>query len=686
MRSLYDFQNYAVAKILEFAARKKGGDRTLPRGGAIEMPTGAGKTTTFSSLPTCSALAAILGAPVRMVVLAHTDELANQAKSEIEEMADESGFELTVELEKADRIASPTADVIVSSPQTLAHNKSINRHRRHNNWGNTNLIVIDEAHHALETSQYKTVLETLDPRQEKLILGFSATFRRTNAKEDLSWLFGNDFVYRITIRELIDRGCLVRPVCYAERTNADLTDVPIGDNGEFIKEKLATRIDTPARNQVVLRGYQCHGHNKKAIGFTESIPHAKNLAKLFNEAGIPADHISGEDSSDVRKGKIAKHKSGKIRVLFNCALLREGYNDQSVEVVLMASPTCSEVVYIQKAGRGLRTLTYSDGSKKTHCIIIDFYDEDRQHTLITLPRLAGITAKHFIPKQGTEFTAMQDEVKQLPEPADGEEMSVDATGNLCWTESDLLRDGHGLHPMAGESPNDYTAVGKNAMVLELKIQPPSAARLNSTEWAVKKWARSHKDVRCKQGFIFCRRSNGVWSAVYCKEAPGSYRVSPIFTGEISDPCSGRLLFPTRKEVTRAADTFLERLRSQLTKEENEVLDTTMLADAANKKTDWKRLRGTSRAFLIDKFRQITGHDPDYDMNAGDLSAIIAEDKFGRHYYGRHFDGPAQRTPQPVLETMPAIVDPNNGVTLTSDEPYQRFGVASHFSISEGVAA
>ena len=63
---------------------------------------------------------------------------------------------------------------------------------------------------------------------------------------------------------------------------------------------------------------------------------------------------------------------------------------------------------------------------------------------------------------------MQDEVNRLPEPADGEEMSVDANGNLCWTESDLLRDGHGLHPMAGESPNDYTAVGKDAMVLGIE--------------------------------------------------------------------------------------------------------------------------------------------------------------------------------------------------------------------------
>jgi hypothetical protein len=387
----------------------------------------------------------------------------------------------------------------------------------------------------------------------------------------------------------------------------------------------------------------------------------------------------------VRKGKIAKHKVGKVKVLFNCALLREGYNDPSVEVVLLASPTCSEVVYIQKAGRGLRTFTHTDGSTKTHCIIIDFYDKDRQHTLITLPRLAGITAKHFVPRQGTEFTAMQDEVKRLPEPADGEEMSVDANGNLCWTESDLLRNGHGLHPVAGESPNDYTAVGKNGMVLELKIQPPSATRLNSPEWNIRKWARSHKGVRCKQGFIFCQRSNGVWSAVYCQETHGSYRISPIFTSEISDPCSRRLLFRTRKEVVRATDALLEQLRSKLTKEENEVLDTTVLADVANKKTNWKKLRGTSRAFLIDKYRKITGRDPADDMNAGDLSAIIAEDKFGKHYFGSDFDGASQRAPRVVSEAIAAVVDSKVDTATSGAELYQSFGVG-HPPIYDEVAA
>jgi hypothetical protein len=157
-------------------------------------------------------------------------------------------------------------------------------------------------------------------------------------------------------------------------------------------------------------------------------------------------------------------------------------------------------------------------------------------------------------------------------------------------------------------------------------------------------------------------------------------VSPIFTSEISDPCSDRLLFRTRKEVTRATDAFLERLRSQLTKQENEVLDKTVLAEVANKKTNWKKLRGTSRMFLIDKFRNITGHEPADDMNAGDLSAIIAEDKFGRYYFGGDFDGPSQRAPRPIPESM------HTDTLLSGGEWYQGLNSQSRALVrDEGIS-
>jgi hypothetical protein len=179
---------------------------------------------------------------------------------------------------------------------------------------------------------------------------------------------------------------------------------------------------------------------------------------------------------------------------------------------------------------------------------------------------------------------------------------------------------------------------------------------------------------------------GTFSA-FVMERPDSYGVSPVVVRTISDPCSGRDQFRTRKEVTKATDAVLQRLRSQLTKEENEVLNTTVLADVANKKTNWKKLRCTSRAFLIDKFRQITGHDPADDVNAGDLSAIIAEDKFGKHYFGRNFNGPAQRAPQPVPETKPAIPDPSYAdILISGDELYQRSGVVGHLTTVDCVAA
>jgi hypothetical protein len=81
-----------------------------------------------------------------------------------------------------------------------------------------------------------------------------------------------------------------------------------------------------------------------------------------------------------------------------------------------------------------------------------------------------------------------------------------------------------------------------------------------------------------------------------------------------------------------------------------------------------------QGFLIDKYRNITGKDPADDMNAGDLSAIIAEDKVGRHFFGNDFDGPSQRAPRIVPDTIPAVVDSNADPALSGSELYQSFGV------------
>ena len=79
----------------------------------VVLPTGAGKTVIFSHLPLIKQHA------TPMLVLAHREELLQQAKSKIEQ----SNPTLSVEIEQAQNYASHV-DVVVASVATLGRNNS----------------------------------------------------------------------------------------------------------------------------------------------------------------------------------------------------------------------------------------------------------------------------------------------------------------------------------------------------------------------------------------------------------------------------------------------------------------------------------------------------------------------------------------------------------------------------------
>lgn len=98
---------------------------------------------------------------------------------------------------------------------------------------------------------------------------------------------------------------------------------------------------------------------RKTLAFCVDIAHSKALSKAFQDAGVRAEAVWGVDPD--REKKLEMHSSGEIDVLANCAFLTEGYDDPSLECVLLGRPTESSVLYPQMIGRGLRIFHKKDG-------------------------------------------------------------------------------------------------------------------------------------------------------------------------------------------------------------------------------------------------------------------------------------------------------------------------------------
>src|SRR5216684_4213906 len=317
------------------------------------MATGTGKTVTFAKVKEKfnSRL------PGQMLVLAHTDELVSQNLSKIQE----ENPTLKVEKEMAGAYADPNADIISASVATLGRSgtKRVERF----NWDRIDKVIVDEAHHSTGDAYGRIfdIAGSLRPGTDKLLLGVTATSQRPDGKA-LSDIY-DKIAYTYSLRQAIAEQWLVPIHGYRVTTDTSLEDVPRA-NGDFNKTGLAIIINTPERNHRIVDAWTKLGENRKTLAFTVDIEHAIDLSKEFQNAGIQAEAVWGDDPD--REEKLHRHKNGETKILCNCSVLVEGYDDPSISVIILARPTTSALLLAQMVGRGTRL---ADG--KIDLIVID---------------------------------------------------------------------------------------------------------------------------------------------------------------------------------------------------------------------------------------------------------------------------------------------------------------------------
>lgn len=366
---------------------------------AIVSATGTGKTYVFSGIP--AKMKAKL--PGRMLVLAHRDELLEQAIKSI----NEANPTLTVSKEAGAEYANEHSDIIVGSVATLGR-KGSSRIERFP-WEQIDKCITDEAHHATADS-YIRIYEAGDFLRHdtpKLHVGFTATPQRADG-EALATVF-RKIVYEYSLRRAVEEGYLVEPKGIRVKTQTSLENVKTS-GGDFALDSLADAIDNPERNQLVVRAWMDHGQGRRTIAFAAKISHAIHLAAMFDYYGIKAEAIWGDDPD--RKDKIERHKAGDYPVLINCGILTEGYDDPPVSCILLARPTKSGVLYSQMVGRGTRLFLGKDD-----LIVIDVVDASTQNSLLTLPTLMGLPTTLDLKGKGILWAIrkIEDAAKEYPQ-------------------------------------------------------------------------------------------------------------------------------------------------------------------------------------------------------------------------------------------------------------------------------
>ena len=355
------------------------------------LPTGSGKTIIFSAFP------AYFQMKNQMLVLAHRSELLDQAREKIQ------GINplLRVEVEQAGRNADPESPIVVASVPTLGRKDSKRLSRLDPD--RFFLIVVDEAHHATAKT-YRRILDyfgLVDPNTRKLLVGFTATPKRGDG-EGLEAIF-EEIVYSRTLPEMIGEGYLSPVAGYRVETDIDLSGVKVR-MGDFVVAQLSLAVNVEQRNRLVVNVFRTLLKNRQTLCFCVDVAHAHSLAEAFRTEGISAGAVSGDMDRADREKVLAGFRDGTIHVVTNCMVLTEGYDEPSVEGIILARPTKSSLLYTQMIGRGTRL-----HPGKENVTIVDIVDVTRDHSINTLPGLFGLSEKFDL--EGNTVDTVQNALK-----------------------------------------------------------------------------------------------------------------------------------------------------------------------------------------------------------------------------------------------------------------------------------
>src|SRR5262249_15612572 len=112
------------------------------------------------------------------------------------------------------------------------------------------------------------------------------------------------------------------------------------------------------------------------------VEHSIHLAREFQKSGARFKHLDGETPKDERDLILQRLSDGELEGVVNCMVLTEGWDQPDVSCLVLARPTKSLGLYLQMAGRALRTF---DG--KTDALILDHSGATYQHGRVEEPRI-----------------------------------------------------------------------------------------------------------------------------------------------------------------------------------------------------------------------------------------------------------------------------------------------------------
>ncbi|MES2239120.1 MAG: DEAD/DEAH box helicase [Bacteroidota bacterium] len=304
-----------------------------------QLPTGGGKTVIFSEI----VRRYLSKHDKKVVVLTHRIELCKQTSKMLK------GFGVKNKI-----INSKVKDLpdqneyscFVAMVETLKNR--INDEKLL--LDNIGLVIIDEAH-------YNSFRKLLSSFTNAFILGVTATPLSSNIKLPMNQSY-NELIVGDTISSLIENGFLAKATTYSY--DVGLTSLKVGINGDYTVKSSDDLYTNTLMQEKLLHAYTERSMGKKTLIFNNGINTSLYVYETFREAGYEIRHLDNTSSNEERKEILHWFKHTPDAILTSVGILTTGFDEPTVETIILNRATKSLTLYYQMIGRGSRKLPNKD--------------------------------------------------------------------------------------------------------------------------------------------------------------------------------------------------------------------------------------------------------------------------------------------------------------------------------------
>jgi superfamily II DNA or RNA helicase len=317
-----------------------------------QLPTGAGKTRIFSEI--VKRYMTLTNDDV--VVLTHRLELSAQTHRQLSKQKIPCKI-ISGTSSSLRKARSPYC--YVSMVETIKNRIRAGKF----DTSSVGLLIVDEAHH-------NSFAKLISKFPNASVIGVTATPLSSDPSLPLKKTY-DKIVIGEPIEQLIQNGYLARPRYYSYEV--ELNSLATGVRGDFTMQSSDALYSSQAMLELLLHTCQQHAKGRKTLIFNTGVFTSVKVQHFLTEAGLPVKHIDHRTPAEERVEILKWFRKTKSAILTSVSMLTTGFDEPSVNCVILYRATTSLTLYHQMIGRGSRIR-----NGKKHFTIIDLGNNEER--------------------------------------------------------------------------------------------------------------------------------------------------------------------------------------------------------------------------------------------------------------------------------------------------------------------